>query len=275
MSLGFLIQDKIFEDDQITLIKILQDNNIPYIIHKEKDFWLYVFPIYNYDNRFSIQGRQEIDKVFCYGSLEWIFQIQKINNPNYKTICTIDNYDCKNYYHHYKNLLFNKDAKIWPVEYFLDDWDGEQIFIRPCVGYKPKGFTGGVYKEQDRNYIKECFSKSKDILIAPVKHIDYEYRFIVNDKNKYITGCQYKSFCHETKKLGFDPSPIVPLEIQERFIDNILSKLEWHPDPIYVIDVAESDAELFILEINALSTSGWYDCDYGKIVKEIIKYYGI
>ena len=41
----------------------------------------------------------------------------------------------------------------------------------------------------------------------------------------------------------------------------------WEPDPIYVIDICESESRMYLLEINAFSTSGLYDCDVKPIIE--------
>ena len=39
---------------------------------------------------------------------------------------------------------------------------------------------------------------------------------------------------------------------------------------MYVMDIVESDDELYVMELNALSTSGWYDCDASVIIESIL-----
>jgi len=257
----FLIEDLVFEDDIKTLISTLKSRNIKYKIYNKNviNSSYTNLDIYKY-------------KTFCYGSLEFIKKIKELNNPNLITSCTIENYDCRIYYPHFAaysrmKFLFNHNPQIVKAKDIKKYLDSSN-FLRPAVGYKPNGFTGGVYELKDLEYIKKCFNKNDEILVCNRKHIDNEYRIIASN-NKYVTGCRYKTSCKETNKLGFDPDPVVPENVMD-FIYFYLKNIYWYPDEIYIMDFAQSGHETKLLEINALSTSGWYDCDYNKIVDEIL-----
>lgn len=257
----FLIEDKVFEDDQDKLLDTLEQRRIEYSVIDK--------------NSVDIYAAYNKEKTFCYGSLELINKIKQLNNPKLITSCTIENYDCRIYYNHFssyskKRFIFNGWSGIVKAKY-IDKHLEHPKFVRPAVGYKPNGFNGGVYTKNDIDYIKSCFHGNDELMVSTAKFIDSEYRIII-DKYQYITGCTYKTFCEETRKLGFDPSPDVPDKVKI-FIELYFKNIGWYPDDIYVVDLVEDVNDIALLEINALSTSGWYDCDYNKIIDSIIKTY--
>jgi len=267
----FIIEPEVFEDDIENLTSCLKQKGITYHFVKQDSIYVY---LKNYPN-----------KCFCYGSLEFIRKIKELNNPNLITSCTIENYDYRIYSKHFAaysriEFLFNHNPQTVKANNIKDFLDTPH-FLRPAVGYKPNGFTGGVYDLKDLEYIQGCFNRNDEILVCGKRHIDNEYRIIVSN-NQYVTGCRYKTFCKETNKLGFDPDSLVPNHVLG-YIEFYLKNLYWYPDDIYVMDLAEVDTicdvtcrpskKIQLLEINALSTSGFYDCDCNKIVDEIIKIY--
>lgn len=260
----FLIQQGVFDGDEQNLINILRNKKLYPIEHENTAF----DP--GYVDRWYDCGRKRPD-TFCYGSLEWIQQIQKYNMPWLKTMCNLHNFDSRVYYHYYKkyNCLFNKDARFVTYDEleFLLNTNNLPSFVRPAVGYKPKGFSGQLLNGFDEN----LFDKNESYMLARQKSIHFEWRAVVANR-KCITGCQYKTFCKETNRLGFDPSSDFPKRV-EKFVNEIIDGVSWQPDPIYIMDVVENDYGLHIMELNALSTSGWYECDYEKIVDAILEYY--
>ncbi|MHA2279940.1 MAG: ATP-grasp domain-containing protein [Promethearchaeota archaeon] len=143
--------------------------------------------------------------------------------------------------------------------------------MRPCTGFKSGSISGGVFDratfDEYISFFQEELEPENLLVIDRVRHIDYEWRTIICGK-RCITGCQYGSFDVATQKFGFDPSPSFPDRVRVK-VEEIVSSITWTPDPIYVLDIAQSDCELSVMEINALSTSGWYDCDIGAIADAI------
>jgi len=262
----FLVEDLVFEDDIKTLISVLKNKKIPY-------------KVFNKGAVNSSYAHLDTctEKTFCYGSLEFIRKIKELNNPNLITSCTIENYDWRIYYQKYRgfpNNLFNWNFSIIKCRDLEDKCffhPNNNLFVRPAVGYKPNGFCGGVYTPKDLDYINSCFGRNDELVVAPVKHIDFEYRLIFN-KDKYITGCQYKTFCEKTNYLGFDPDKYVP-EVIVYLAERMIKSSYWYPDDLFVVDIAKNKEGTFLLEINALSTSGWYDCNYSLIIDEIKETY--
>jgi hypothetical protein len=124
-KLGFLIEDKVFEDDQQRLIDTLIKKNIRRSLYQDFEFSDLIL---------------KCDKIFCYGSLEWVMNTnnKKWNSSKIKRFCTIENYDCRIYYPYFKEYLFNKNfiiRKFNEIHKYLEI--GQPLFVRPVVGYKP------------------------------------------------------------------------------------------------------------------------------------------
>lgn len=257
-KLHFLIE----LDNEVELIAALEKKNIPFALHLK-----YVKPHTPY---------------FCYGSLQWIAQIKEHKNPNWLCMANFPNFDCHVYYPYFKEILFNKNTITRTLKEFiaekdaiLDDYGG-QVFMRPDKGFKTGSISGGIFTQQnfaeEISFFSEAMKENELVLFDSVKHIDREYRCIIS-QGKCITGSQYKSFDLVTNRLGVDPNSFFPIDVKDT-AGFYAYKVGWSPDDLYVLDIAESQGKLSVMEINALSTSGWYDSDVGIIIECIAHYYG-
>jgi hypothetical protein len=97
-------------------------------------------------------------------------------------------------------------------------------------------------------------------MISPPKKINKEFRVIVGN-GEIIDYSQYMeenevNICHKIDEGALKLS----LEI---------SKLEWQPDSVYICDISLSDGEYKLIEINAFSTSGLYEYNLKKVIREV------
>lgn len=218
------------------------------------------------------------EPVFCYGSLQWIKEIQEYSSDHstlLRTICNFPNFHCSKYYAYLGKFLFNPWYVMMPLSEvyrrqreLFRQYDGP-FFIRPSSGYKTGPVSGTVVTpknfDEEYQFFLEDFGPDGLMVLAAVRHIDIEWRTIVC-RGKAITGCQYKTYCHETNKLGADFSEECPDKVLS-FAENVAAV--WQPDEMFCLDVVGAEGQLYLLEINALSTAGWYDCDTDKILQSI------
>ena len=141
---------------------------------------------------------------------------------------------------------------------------GSDLWIRSISGSKQ--FTGGVFNaEQFKNEIDYLYQKGisdlKFVLSTP-KTIGKEFRVIIVG-HEVITMSQYMD--------GGEPvtSPKVPTLVAS-FAERWVKKHKMMFPDSYVLDVCEHQDEYKVVEINNLLTSGWYDCDVGKIIRAIL-----
>jgi hypothetical protein len=181
------------------------------------------------------------------------------------------NFNCSTYYTYWGQWVLNKNYWMMPLaellrkvdfikEYLQEftDWYSDKAFIRPDSGLKQ--FTGGVFNLSDLRSLNGIKSETL-VVIAPVKQIDREYRFVVCD-NKVITGSQYfeKGEYVSKQKATFN-------EEAAYYLECVLENINWLPDQIYTVDVCESESEFNILELNSFSCSNLYHCDLSKVVE--------
>jgi hypothetical protein len=52
----------------------------------------------------------------------------------------------------------------------------------------------------------------------------------------------------------------------QAFAEAMLAEVRWRPDPIFMMDVAESEDRLWLVELNGFSCSSLYACDLKAVV---------
>lgn len=209
--------------------------------------------------------------VLFYGSLNLMRQLLRQKSWIPCGWCTLKNFECSTYYAYFGKFLLNQDYIMMPAVELLRQKNfvynkmgiDDCVFVRPSSGFKE--FAGAIvpFKEMNENVLGFGFYHENPELLTVVttpKVIAKEWRFVVA-KKKVITGSQYR--------LGKDVEPeLVKMTCNAAvFAQNIVDAAEWEPDPIYTLDVCESNGELYLLELNAFSTSGLYDCDLEVIVR--------
>lgn len=257
MDVNWLVQEDIFKEDLSDLFRALELNGNPYYIHK------YV--------PFESEQATPFDAEQCvivYGSLNLVRRIKRTKPwiPGYW--CNFDAFCCQNYYAHYGKYLINRNYLMLPLKEVLRrkeelyDLFGDPLFVRPDAGDKP--FTGFAVPrrlfESEINFLLSHPSCYPEILVvvAPFRKILNEWRFVVSDR--VVTGSLYLSNDEEKHGLCENGSAF-------DFAQKILSE-NWKPDPIFVIDICETNNEIGLLEINSFSCSGFYAADKNKIVQE-------
>ena len=56
-----------------------------------------------------------------------------------------------------------------------------------------------------------------------------------------------------------------PGEVSE-FAATMLHEVSWRPDPLFMLDVGESEGQLWLIEVNGLSCSWLYQCDLQAVI---------
>ncbi len=212
-KLGFMIEADIWEDDEEHILAVLSDKDIPFVLHPCQDF----------DP--AILKKIDTPEVFCYGSLQWIAQIQADPDPRLRTICSMPNFDCQVYYPYFREFLFNNTHQMITLADFIADFDrlleqyGGKLFMRPCTGFKNGSISGGVFDRVsfhgEIEFFQEAMKPEDMLVVDSIRHIDYEWRTIVYN-GLCVTGCQYGSFDAATQRFGFDPSPGLPVRAQSK-----------------------------------------------------------
>lgn len=246
-------------------IEILENQNII------KDYFDSINREYFVLNKFD-SVKHEIESFpitdIVYGSLYTLKKYSKHNRAKYYDELLLS---CINYYSHYGKYLINDDYCILPTKDCLrrKEWlfstFGQQDTIYSRPNRCDKVYSGSVVTydnfETDMGYILSRGIRDDDLIVfSSPKNIVDEYRcFIVN--KKVVTSSKYYSngILNLDKKV---PNQVINLAEE---IANVYS-----PFDVFVIDIGNTKTSGFkLIEINAMPSSGLYECDAELLVKAI------
>lgn len=186
-----------------------------------------------------------------------------------------DNHDFRAQLPHWGDHMLNASAQVMR---FADvPKTCELFFVRPVDD--SKCFAGHVsswnqYRDwRDRVLALEegngsTMTGDTLVMVSPVHEIYREWRTWIVD-SEVVTASLYK----EAGRSKLSP------HVDERifkFVQSFLGGGRWEPARAYVIDVAETEKGLSIIEVNNLNAAGWYAADVQKLVMaiEAMKGYG-
>jgi ATP-grasp domain, R2K clade family 3 len=234
------------------LIDSLRRHSLPFIIVKVIPFVHELLPEPNIPNLpIIISGSKILSKI----ALDRGWQPGALLN---------ENFDFCMWREKYRGLLLNDDAivtefgKLAPIE---------PVFVRPCSDCKT--FGGFMLEPENLQSWREQILGISDghstltadtlVLSATVKEILQEYRFFVVD-GRVITGSQYKVSVDLHANSHCDRSALALAETAARI---------WQPASAFVIDIAITPIGAKVIEINCLTTSGFYGADVDLLVEAL------
>jgi hypothetical protein len=200
--------------------------------------------------------------VIGYGTLPFARQIQ-LHHPWAPGVwCATASLDCVAYCAYFGKYLLNQHYAIVPgVEAVRQrDWlfsifgsDDDEIFARPTSCHKL--FVGRrISRESFASALAPTrYDPATLVVIAAPKPIQREWRLAVSG-DRVISGSQYAVRGQRAVSAGF------PAEVGA-FAEVMLSEVWWRPDPIFMVDVCESEERLRLVELNSFSGSWLYKCD--------------
>jgi hypothetical protein len=219
----------------------------------------------------SVAGRQleRGDCVIGYGTFPFARQIQLHCPWSPGAWCSPENLDCATYYAHFGHFLLNQRYTLLPgVEAIrLRDWvfsvlaEEDAVFARPAGCHKL--FTGRLIP---RESFADALSPTRYdpatlVVIAAPRPIDREWRLVVAD-GRVIAASQYAQEGERAISRG------CPDEVFA-FAERMLAEVRWRPDPVFMLDVCESDGDLRLVELNGFSCSWLYACDPAPVVAAV------
>ena len=166
----------------------------------------------------------------------------------------------------YGDALLNADSEVVTVGELVerDVPDDALYFVRPAADLKE--FTGDVMAFADIRRWRENLAGSAGPLslatrvqIATPKHVQREWRVIMVG-GRAVTASRYRT----GRRL--DPSPEVPREVTD-YAERMASR--WQPEPVFTLDIGETDAGLCVVETNCFNSSGFYRCDIRAAVRAV------
>lgn len=177
-----------------------------------------------------------------------------------------------------KKHLLNADGLFLPWGSFkqnplriFDLLDNDKIFVRSDSSKKT--LPGEILDSKEVFHQINVFDQSTSVthntmcLFAPFVAIVDEMRFVVAD-NKPLTASYYMRQ-GEITEASYDDSDCFDF-VQKICEENHLSE---HIDDIFVVDVVlTNEGEYKVNEFNGVSCSGWYECNYKKILQAMVDY---
>jgi hypothetical protein len=206
--------------------------------------------------------------VIGYGTFPFARQIQ-IHHPWVPGAwCNAENLDCSVYFAHFGKFLLNQHHAIMPGVEAIRQVDSlfsvfgnnDEVFARPTSCHKL--FVG-------RRITREAFATALAptrydpatlVVIAAPKPLGTEWRLVVVG-DRVIAASQYARSGTRDITLG------CPEEVRS-FSQMMLTEVRWRPDPIFMMDVCESEGRLWLVELNSFSCSWLYQCDLTAVVAE-------
>jgi hypothetical protein len=206
--------------------------------------------------------------VIGYGTFPFAREIQLHQRWTPGAWCNAENLDCATYFAYFGKFLLNQHYVILPgVEAIRQrDWlfsifgSDEEVFARPTSCHKL--FVGRRITRETFNsaLAPTRYDPATPVMIAALKEITCEWRLLVIG-DRVIAGSQY------ARDGARAISPDCPAEVRT-FTESMLAEVRWHPDPIFMLDVCESDGRLWLVELNSFSCSWLYQCDLSAVVGE-------
>lgn len=177
-----------------------------------------------------------------------------------------DAFKFSRYLEEYGDRMLNSGARLTTLGGFKDIGlsPDELVFIRPDRDLKE--FAGDVIRVgdfttwvDDLSYGNYTLRPECPIVVADPVGIRYEWRtFIVN--GQVVTGSQYRrdgTLCVEAS---------LPTRVR-KFAEACAGV--WSPAPVFVMDIGQSGAELYIIELGCVNSAGFYASDIELLIKEI------
>lgn len=163
---------------------------------------------------------------------------------------------------HYGSNMLNSD--MWVVPFSNDlfpNW--EEMFVKPAED--TKAFVAQVMTNEEfmdfRNKIVNAegystVTKDTMVCLAKPKNIEAEYRFFVV-RGSVVTYSQYK----------IGDRVVYDSRVDQYIVDYAKKMVAlYEPDDAFVIDIALTEGELKVIEVNSINSSGLYAIDLQKLV---------
>ncbi|MBL4844692.1 MAG: ATP-grasp domain-containing protein [Planctomycetes bacterium] len=205
--------------------------------------------------------------VIYWGTLPLMRQIQLHRAWSPGGWCTTENLACSRYYAHFGPHLLNQRYTLMPGGEAIRhrDWlftsfaHNDQVFVRPDGVQKL--FPGRLVSIDDflGALAPARYDRETLVLVAEPRPVGTEWRIVVAE-GRFVAASQYCDGGVRDVRAG------CPDSVQS-FVEEVLSKVRWRPDPLYAMDVCESDGSLYVLELNSFSCSGLYSCEPSAVVE--------
>lgn len=222
------------------------------------------------DNVLTAGGRPLADGgcVLGYGTFPFARQVRLHRPWTPGAWCDPASLDCTSYFAHFGKFLLNRDHAVLPGveavrqrDLLFDTYGrGEKVFARPAGCHKV--FTGRCIARDDFASAlgPARYDLETQVVVAAPRPVRREWRLVVAG-DRVVAGSQYAA--ERTKNVR----PGCPAEVQS-FAEAMLAEVRWRPDPVFMLDLCESEGRLRLVELSGFSCSWLYACDLRAVVAE-------
>lgn len=253
----WMIEPDAFPNEPYRLQGALEDLEIPHTICK-----------IGRDYEYYTGSNPDDNQMVFHGSKQFAEVIKK--HTNWQVFWNTPQYECRYYYPRFGEHLVNHGYYVMvpygdlvrcsPLMLFHELLVGSKLFLKSD---EFKAFSGDVVHTD--NWAKEmrkigCHAEPETIVVvaAPVSEIRAEYRFVVAD-GKIVTGSRYK------------PTRGIPEDEALKYAEMILNQVKFNPDPIWILDVAETNLGWRVLEVGPFSCCALYECEAELVLDAVGK----
>jgi hypothetical protein len=206
------------------------------------------------------------DCVIGYGTFPFARQIQLHRRWTPGAWCDPANLDCTTYFAHFGKFLLNQNYAVMPAVEAVRQEDqlyevfgkDDEVFARPTGCNKV--FTGRcIYKDDFASSMSPAtFDAATQIVVAAPQEIGREWRLVVAD-DRVVAASRYAEQGSKSVEAGCPAAAWA-------FAEAMLTEVRWRPDPIFMMDIAESGGLSWLVELNGFSCSWLYRGDLGAVV---------
>jgi hypothetical protein len=261
MKVRWLIEPEVFQGDTDELVETLDSMGGKYKL------WKFGMPYSDCHRAF----KGEEGPVVFLGSMQFAEIVKRMTSWFPGVYGNLRAMACSYYYPRFGGHLLNSEYVLVPYGDLLRlqrsltyGFGHNGLFLRPNSA--EKSFTGlhlsGDEIESKMKLLATKLEPEDLVLVSRPKGIMREWRTVVC-RNKIVASCQYKED-GETMRDRDCPAHVV------EYAQNVLDKVTYKPDPIWVMDVCElGDKTLKVLEVGTFSCSGLYACDPVRIIEAV------
>lgn len=212
--------------------------------------------------------------VVFHGSLGNAARIAALGRWTPGALCNTEGFHCSAWYPAAQEWLVHEDFQSTTVEALvgnplevaggLMDASGE-VFVRPDSPLKP--FSGRVVRLEGltRDHLDHGFyydDPALPIVVSRTRSLGTEWRFVVAE-GRVVTGCTYEAQGRKGAGAEVEPAAASRAETIAREFEG--------PDPLYILDLVETEDGVKMVEINPFSGADLYTCDKARIVEAVAK----
>jgi hypothetical protein len=195
------------------------------------------------------------DCVLAYGTFPFAREIQLHRRWVPGAWCDPHALDCTTYFAYFGKFLLNEHYALLPgVEAIRQaDWlygvfgrEGS-VFARPAGCHKL--FTGRCIGQDDfaAALAPARYDPTTLVVVAALREFAREWRLVVAE-GEVVAASRYAEHGRRSVASG------CPEEVRA-FAQAMLHEVAWRPDPLFMVDVGESEGRLGLVELNGFSSS--------------------